>query len=228
MRREDVIQVTKIDREAFPSQLPPPNYQRELRNQLAHYLVACDEDELIEKPEVKTQSEKDSNGLTSVWRRLFNPNHSFSNELSPSNRHNIIGFAGFWVTGDEAHITSIAVKDTHHRQGIGELLLISVISLATGLNARIITLEVRTSNTTAQRLYIKHSFLKIGVHRDYYIDNREDAIQMSTQDITSAAFQTRLQRLKQVHSRKHGIISSTKLFSNYQFSGNYPIHPSNR
>ncbi|MFC2060260.1 hypothetical protein ACFLTZ_04095 [Chloroflexota bacterium] len=42
MQREDIAQVIEIDREAFPTQWPPPNYQRELQNQLAHYIVACD------------------------------------------------------------------------------------------------------------------------------------------------------------------------------------------
>ena len=43
MRKEDIPQVTEIDREAFPTLWPPANYQRELDNQLAHYIVACDE-----------------------------------------------------------------------------------------------------------------------------------------------------------------------------------------
>ncbi len=42
MRWEDITQVTEIDLEAFPSMLPPTNYKRELKNQLAHYIVAYD------------------------------------------------------------------------------------------------------------------------------------------------------------------------------------------
>ena len=44
MRRGDIARVTAIDREAFPSIWPPANYQREMENSLAHYIVACDSD----------------------------------------------------------------------------------------------------------------------------------------------------------------------------------------
>jgi len=205
MHKEDVVTVTEIDREAFPTQWPAPNYQHELRNRLARHIVTCDEEKPVEQPEVEARPEKSSTGLTSIMRRLFNHNRFFNNELPPSSRHYITGFAGLWVMADEAHITAIAVREAYRRQGIGELLLISVIGLAAGLNARIVTLEVRTSNTDAQNLYTKYGFTQVGVRRGYYIDNREDAILMSTQDITSTAFQKHLQQLKQAHSRKCGI-----------------------
>ncbi len=205
MRKEDIAQVTEIEREAFSTQWPPPNYENELRNRLAHYIVACDEEKLVEKPEVKAHSEKSSTGLASMLRRLFNHNRLFSNELPLSSGHYIVGFAGFWVIADDAHISDIAVREAYRRQGMGELLLISVINLATELNARIITLEVRASNTAAQSLYTKYGFTQVGIRRGYYIDNREDAILMSTQDITLAAFQAHLQQLKQAHSRRYRI-----------------------
>jgi ribosomal-protein-alanine N-acetyltransferase len=43
MSQEDVPQVTEIDREAFPTMWPPANYQREMKNGLAHYIVAVDD-----------------------------------------------------------------------------------------------------------------------------------------------------------------------------------------
>ncbi len=205
MHKEDVAQVTEIDREAFPTEWPPADYRHELQNRLAHHIVACDEEKLVEKPEVKARPEKNSTGLTFIKRWLFNRNCFFENELPPSSRHYITGFAGFWVIADEAHITAIAVREAYRRQGIGELLLISVIGLARELKARIITLEVRASNTAAQSLYTKYGFIQVGIRRGYYIDNREDAILMSITDVTLAAFQTHLQQLKQAHSRKCGV-----------------------
>lgn len=106
---------------------------------------------------------------------------------------------------DEAHITNIAVREIHRRQGIGELLLISIIDLATGLNAGKLTLEVRASNIAAQSLYYKYGFTQVGLRRGYYTNNKEDAILMSIEDITSASFQSRLNRLKKAHSQKWGI-----------------------
>ncbi|GAG93995.1 unnamed protein product, partial [marine sediment metagenome] len=64
MRREDIAQVTEIDREAFPTLWPPVNYERELENRLAHYIVACDEEERVEESEVEASLEKDPPGAS--------------------------------------------------------------------------------------------------------------------------------------------------------------------
>ena len=40
MRRQDISQVTEIDHQAFPTEWPPTNFQRELENNLAYYIVA--------------------------------------------------------------------------------------------------------------------------------------------------------------------------------------------
>jgi ribosomal-protein-alanine N-acetyltransferase len=198
MRKEDIPQVTEIDREAFPSLWPPINYQRELENRLAHYIVACDEEERVEEPEMKAVPQKGFSGLVSRLRRFF------GNEPPLPVRQYVFGFAGLWMMAGEAHITNIAVWERHRRQGIGEALLISLIDLATELNARLITLEVRASNTAAQSLYSKYDFTQVGVRRGYYTDNREDGILMSLEDITSAPVQANLRRLKRAHSQKMG------------------------
>jgi ribosomal-protein-alanine N-acetyltransferase len=135
-------------------------------------------------------------------RQFFNHNRFFDNKLPPSAEY-VIGFAGIWVIANEAHITNIAVRNLYRRQGIGELLLISIIEIAAKLKANIINLEVRVSNTPAQSLYYKYGFNQAGVRRGYYTDNREDALLMSTESITSAPFQARFQQLKEAHSRKY-------------------------
>ena len=203
MYKEDIAQVTAIDREAFPTQWPPPNYRHELQNQLARYIVVCDDTKIAEEPEVKP--EKGLSRLLSSIKRWFNRNRSPSNESSLSEKQYIIGFAGIWVLADEAHITNLAVRQRYQRQGIGELLLISTIDLAKELKASIMTLEVRASNIAAQNLYSKYGFTQVGIRPGYYLDNREDGILMSTTSITSASFQAHLNRLKQAHSRKWGI-----------------------
>ncbi|MFC2025470.1 ribosomal protein S18-alanine N-acetyltransferase [Chloroflexota bacterium] len=207
MCKEDVAQITKIDCETFPSQWPPPNYQHELRNRLNHYIVSCDEEKTVAEYERKTFSENDLTEPASPLKRLSSRLRLLINKPPPSVEH-IVGFAGFWILDEEAHITNIAVREAYRRQGIGELLLISLIDLATELKARIITLEVRVSNTTAQSLYTKYGFAQAGIHRGYYLDNREDALLMSTQDITSVAFQTYLQQLKQAYARRCGMVLS--------------------
>ncbi|MFC1990754.1 ribosomal protein S18-alanine N-acetyltransferase [Chloroflexota bacterium] len=202
MSKEHIAQVNEIDREAFPTQWPPPNYNNELQNQFAHYIVACDEDEKAEDPEVTPLPEQGQNRLTSKIRRWFN--RLSGNEKTRPTRQLIAGFAGIWVLTDEAHITNIAVRERYQRRGIGELLLISVIDMAKELKADIMTLEVRASNTNAQKLYDKYGFKEVGLRPAYYIDNREDGVLMSTESIHSASFQEHLQQLKQALSSKWG------------------------
>jgi len=173
-----------------------------LQNPLAHYVVATDEENRIEESEVNIAPQKGLPWITSKMRRLFGSERAFNSETPPLSRQYIAGFAGFWVMADEAHIISLAVRDTLYRRGIGELLLIATIDLAAQLKAYIVTLEVRASNTAAISLYRKYSFTQVGLRRGYYIENKEDAILMSTEDITSASFQAHLQQLKESHSQK--------------------------
>ena len=42
---EDIPQMEQIDTQAFPTMTPQPDYRRELKNKLAHYIVACGEKE---------------------------------------------------------------------------------------------------------------------------------------------------------------------------------------
>ena len=205
MRREDVAQVAEIDREAFPTEWPPPNFKRELQNRLAHYIVACDAEKTVDTAEVKAPLKKGFARLIPRLRGLFGGKRFSSNERVATSQPYITGFAGFWVMADEAHITSIASRKTNRQQGIGELLLIAITDMALKLNARIVTLEVRVSNTVAQGLYSKYGFTQVGLRRGYYMDNKEDAIIMSTESIASKSFQAHLKQLKRAHSVKRGI-----------------------
>jgi [ribosomal protein S18]-alanine N-acetyltransferase len=115
----------------------------------------------------------------------------------------VVGFSGFWMMMREAHIIAIGVRDDHRRLGIGEALLIATIDLASTLNANVVTLEVRASNTMAQALYAKYGFQVMGRRVKYYSSNGEDAIVMSTDDITGMPYQAFFQRLKKAHTERH-------------------------
>ena len=203
MCKEDVPQVNTIDREAFPTQWPPPDYRRELQNPLARLLVACDDSPENDAPETQIP-QPEVPGLASRIKRWWRQNRPFGNEPPPSGRLCIVGFTSIWVMADEAHITNIAVRQSHQRQGIGEMLLMSIIDLAAELEASIVTLEVRVSNLTAQKLYHKYGFAQVGLRRNYYTDNREDALLMSTDTITSPQFQEHFKQLKRDHAQKYG------------------------
>ena len=206
MDKQDIAQVNEIDREVFPTQWPPANYRHELQNQLAHYIVACDENETVEETGVRERPEQGPYATATRIRQWFG--RFFGNKKPPSGGKLITGFAGIWVLADEAHITNIAVRKRYQRRGIGELLLISIIDMAEKLKADIMTLEVRASNTAAQDLYYKYNFKQVGVRRAYYTDNREDGVLMSTESIKSPSFQGHLQQLKQAYSTRWGIESS--------------------
>ncbi len=209
MRGEDLDAVTEIDREAFPTQWPPINYRSELRNRMAHYIVVFDDERVISEPK-KELSQRNSTGLISRLRRMFGyaPAPRPAEPSPPVQRHYIVGFSGFWIMADEAHITSIAVREAYRGRGLGELLLVHSIEIALKMKARTVTLEVRVTNTVAQRLYRKYGFAEAGVRRGYYIDRvdntttREDALIMTTPDITTPAFQEKLRQLRDAfHSR---------------------------
>lgn len=204
MRREDISQVSVIDREAFPTMLPPLNFERELRNKLTHYYVVCDGDKSVEIPAV-TPDWKSGTGLIDKLKRLFSSEVSSESGSMHFTRY-IGGYVGFWVMADEAHITTIAVREELQRQGIGELMIIAVLNLAREMYAQFVTLEVRASNTGAQNLYRKYGFKQTGVRKGYYTDNREDGLVMTTGDITSAAFREQIEQLTKVYRDKRDII----------------------
>jgi [ribosomal protein S18]-alanine N-acetyltransferase len=90
----------------------------------------------------------------------------------------IIGYAGLWTILDEAHVTNIAIIEAYRGRKLGDRLMMELMSLAMVRGMKRITLEVRVSNTVAQRLYEKYGFYPEGVRRGYYSDNGEDAIIM--------------------------------------------------
>jgi ribosomal-protein-alanine N-acetyltransferase len=200
MQDIDIPQALEIDGEAFPTQWPRPSYtsfKQELRNRLACYIV-------IAKPmEGETETHNSENkGFFYKLRRLFDQERFFGEDMTSVSKEYIVGIAGFWIMVDEAHITTLATRNACRRQGIGERLLIQIIEMATHLHADVVTLEVRISNKQAQALYEKYGFQRVGVRRAYYTDNGEDAVIMTTDSLTSSAFQSRFQPLKQAHQHR--------------------------
>lgn len=91
----------------------------------------------------------------------------------------LVGFAGFWIIADELHISTIAVDPPQRGLGLGELLLLNILTLAYEHAAALVTLEVRESNQIAQALYQKYAFEFVGRRLRYYRDTGEDALLMT-------------------------------------------------
>jgi ribosomal-protein-alanine N-acetyltransferase len=171
MKEEDIPRVSRLDREVFPGIKMPTNFHNELKNCLAHYIVAC--------------------------QRKF---PIFGNDSEVI----IVGYAGLWIMVGEAHVVNLAVGHSYRGQGIGELLLIALIELALSMYCSMITLEVRVSNITAQKLYQKYGFTVRGIRTGYYTDNREDGVIMTVDNIGSRDFKEEFKILKGNYCKKRG------------------------
>ena len=126
-------------------------------------------------------------------RTLWHPIRRFLKESRAD--ASLLGYGGFWVVLDEAHICTLALRPEWRGRGLGELLLVSLIERAIIRQAQIVTLEVRASNTVAQNLYSKYGFEVMGRRKRYYSDNREDALIMTTGSIVAPDYQARLEAL---------------------------------
>ena len=112
----------------------------------------------------------------------------------------LVGFGGIWLMVDEAHVTTMAVLPAHRRTGVATALLLELLQEARRGGARVATLDVRVSNSDAQRLYQAFGFAEVGRRIRYYDDNNEDALVMTTAELesptqlaTEAALRTRVE-----------------------------------
>jgi ribosomal-protein-alanine N-acetyltransferase len=90
----------------------------------------------------------------------------------------LVGYGGFWLLIDEAHITKLTVSTSLRRQGLGASLLQYLLRRAVWLGAATVRLEVRESNLPARRLYETAGFKAVGVRKGYYARTNENAIVM--------------------------------------------------
>jgi ribosomal-protein-alanine N-acetyltransferase len=170
MQLAHVPAIMEIERESFSLPWPEGAYRHELRhNELAHYYV------------LRPRSATRSIVLMPIWQRLWRAIW----RRPPTNTGLILGYGGFWLMYDEAHISTLAIRVAWRRLGLGELLLVALLDEAQRLRASRATLEVRVSNVAAQNLYAKYGFEQVGRRKGYYADNREDALILTTPGFAS-------------------------------------------
>lgn len=173
MRLTDIEQVVAIDRISFSTPWSANAYRFELTNRDTSHLV------VLELTAVSRSSE-------GRWRWLLRP------LIRRMPAAQVIGYGGCWLIAGEAHISTIAVRPDYRRQGLGELLLASMLKRAIELHAEYSVLEVRESNVTAQALYRKYEYRVVGRRRHYYRDDGEDALLMELRPL-DAAYAQRLE-----------------------------------
>lgn len=164
----------------------------------------------MKKYEIIKMTQNDIDDVFSI-EELVHPNHhwskdSFYNELDNSlasyycvkNEEAVIkGYIGFWQIIDEAHITTLAVHPECRRNQLGQVLLIKTIEECYKNMIKYITLEVRESNLPAILLYEKFLFESIGMRKNYYQDNGENALIMFTQNIWYDKFKNNFMKIKE-------------------------------
>ena len=92
MKKEDIPQVSEIDREAFPTQLPAPNFQRELRSRLSHYIVAADGERPVEQAGPHLPPKNGLGRLISGLGRMLGRSPGSDGQSGQASGQNIDGF----------------------------------------------------------------------------------------------------------------------------------------
>ncbi|BDA40087.1 ribosomal protein S18-alanine N-acetyltransferase [Candidatus Atelocyanobacterium thalassae] len=134
-------------------------------------------------------------------RELQSPNSHFL-VLSTNSTNSIIGCGCFWRILEEAHITLLMIDPKYQGQGLGQLLLYSLLKDAVSSQLEHATLEVRASNRSAICLYEKFGFKIAGRRKEYYKKTKEDALIFWKSDLNHPIFQKELSFWKKLIHRR--------------------------
>ena len=214
MTLEDVPAVMEIEHKSFPLAWPERAYRYEIaENPNAYFIVVRARSATASESSASVTTA--SNTKPSHWfGRLFKrgPANQSQSPLSSENiaplqgvslgQPSIAGYAGMWMMVDEAHIATIASHPQWRGCGVGELLLVNMLTEAQRQNAINATLEVRVGNTVAQRLYQKYEFEEVGRRKAYYQDNREDAFIYTITRFQTPEYAARFHALKRALMRR--------------------------
>lgn len=83
---------------------------------------------------------------------------------------------------DEVHLLNLTVAPAYQGEGWGRVMLDALALWARGQGAQWLWLEVRASNTRAQKIYERHGYRRVCERKSYYPAAhglREDAVVMS-------------------------------------------------
>ena len=101
----------------------------------------------------------------------------------------LVGYAGLIAYDDEAHVATLGVARALQGEGVGSLLLDSLLAEA-DKRSPVVLLEVRADNEVAQRLYRRRGFEEIGRRRGYYQPSGDDAVVMKRRRVRALGRKT--------------------------------------
>ena len=139
--------------------------------------------------EIRPLGLSDLGAIDSIEQRAYRTPWSrsmFASELAKASSICLGAWEGDRLVGyvvnsryvDAWHVMNVAVDPDYRRHGIATRLLGRLFELTHDDQRRGYTLEVRVSNTDAIALYENLGFVRQGIRRAYYTDNREDALIM--------------------------------------------------
>lgn len=114
---------------------------------------------------------------------LTNPNRCYllaeADRVTDAIPDRILGGCMLTHIAGEGDISNVAVRERYRNNQIASALLSALLKLGAkryGITA--FTLEVRSKNMPARRLYEKHGFVSEGVRPDFYDKPKDDALIM--------------------------------------------------
>ncbi len=91
-------------------------------------------------------------------------------------KDHVIGMAGIRNICGDADITNVAVRSDFRRRGIAEKILVELMKCGEEAGVLNYTLEVRSKNLAAIKLYEKLGFRKEGIRKNFYENPLDDAL----------------------------------------------------
>ena len=109
----------------------------------------------------------------SVASELTNP---LSLWLVAEEAGEVLGYIGSQTVIDETDMMNVAVHPDFRGRGIATGLILGLVEELRKKGSHALMLEVRASNETAIRVYLRLEFAEVGRRKNYYRNPREDAL----------------------------------------------------
>lgn len=140
---------------------------------------------------IRRLKKEDAEELSGIEREIFGTNAWTKNDfiettaieyayylVAEDESGRIVGACGYRDLCGEADITNVCIIPGMRRKGIAERMLRALIGHGLEQGVRDFTLEVRSKNIPAIRLYEKLGFVSEGIRPSFYEDPKDDALIM--------------------------------------------------